>query len=125
MVAPYSIDLRERIVEQSISSEFTNQEVADLNFVSISTVKRYKCLQAQHGNLEAKKPPGRPPKLEDKDLNQLEKYIEEQPDATLEFLCKILGKKTGKNVSVPTMYRAITKINISRKKKPVRPRTRP
>lgn len=50
----------------------------------------------------------------DLDLKQL---ISEHPDATLAELCELFALKTGNWVSCTAMFRALQKLELSRKKK--------
>ena len=50
-------------------------------------------------------------------LNVVQTLVTEQPDALLKELCESLRERTGIKVSVPTMYRAVQRLRLRRKKK--------
>jgi transposase len=47
----------------------------------------------------------------------VQQLVDQQPDATLSELCERLAKHNGIQVSVPTMHRAVQRLELSTKKK--------
>jgi transposase len=120
---PYSIDLRQRVVDaynedimttyKQIAQRFSVSE----SFVS-STLKTYR----QTGSVKPKvRQKQTPTKLSDEQLLTLKSLIDEDNDATLKELCIILEEKTNVSIAVSTMGRMTQKLNITVKKKHFEP----
>lgn len=115
---PYSTDLRQKIIEVKEKTNESIQQLADRFGVSYSFVKRlllrYKASQSvdplPHGG-------GKPPLLNQEQINILSQLVEADNDATLQQLCTSLEEKTGVKVIVPTMCRLLRKLELNRKKK--------
>ena len=56
------------------------------------------------------------PKLEAEHLQKLQQIVETTNDATLSELSEQLETETGVKVSVPTIYRGIERLGLTRKK---------
>jgi transposase len=114
---PYSTDLRSKILKTKNNTNESIQQLAERFQVSYSFVnrllKRYEVTQSvepsPHGG-------GKPPSVNDQQLNQVSQLVEEDNDATLQQLCDRLEEKTRIKVSVPTMCRLLQKLNLTRKK---------
>jgi transposase len=115
---PYSIDLRQRVVDaynedimttyKQIAKRFSVSE----SFVS-STLKTYR----QTGSVEPKvRQKQTPTKLSHEQLLILKSLIDEDNDATLKELCVMLEEKTNVSIAVSTMGRMTQKINNTLKK---------
>jgi transposase-like protein len=74
----YSLDLRQKIVG-AFERGLTKSEVARTFGVSFSSVKRYVKMNAQRGSLAPSKPPGSPPKIDDRARRLLELDLQERP----------------------------------------------
>jgi transposase len=119
MPGPYSLDLRTRIVAAVQSQEYTNLEIAELFGVHESYI--YKLLRhyRKQGTLEPlPRGGGAVPKLKQEHLPILKSIVEEFPDAILEELRDLLGKRARIKVSIWTIHRALKKLDITRKKSP-------
>jgi len=88
MPAPYSIDLRERVITLHSKNTSTLQEIADTFMISISTVKRYR----EECNLDPKLSPGRTPIFSDEDIVYISGLVISKPDGTLKYFCKQFKK---------------------------------
>lgn len=124
MGTAYSIDLRERVVQLKLTGQYTNQEIADIFLIGVTSVKDYYRKHKNNESLEPKQPPGRPPKINDDDKLRLRKHVEANPDATLEEYRDYLGLETGKLVTIPCIHYILKSMGISFKKKPLRSGTR-
>ena len=114
---PYSLDLREKIVE-SVKKGVPKAETARRFGVDRATVKRY-CKQLdERGTLQAKKAPGKRPKLDEKAKKLLAKDLEERPWATHSQRAEFLVAVSGVSVSEATVCRAVGRLRRSRKKGP-------
>ncbi len=113
----YSIDLRERIV-RAVEADQARATVARTFQVSLSTVKRYAAQHRTSGSLAPKRPARQQPRITPAHYLALLAQLAAQPDATLEEHCQTWAQTQGVRVSVPTMWRAITRVGWTPKKSP-------
>jgi transposase len=113
---PISLDLRTRIVNAVNHDKNTPEQAAERFIVSIASVYRFLQLDRDLGDLKPAKKPPNPRKISDEATPVLHAQIQANNDATLEEHCQIWNETTGVEVSVPTMQRALIRLNISRKK---------
>jgi transposase len=110
----YSNDLRERIVTAVERGEHSLRELAHLFSVSLAFIVRLLQRQRQTGAVHPRPHAGgQTPKLTDADYARLRQLVRKQPDATLAELRAQLGV----SCSLPTLFRALRKLRITRKKK--------
>ena len=118
MGAPYSDDLRRKVILACERRHQSQREIAELFSVSISFVEsvwRHYC----HGGGEVvprRRRAGRHSRLDAASLACLQKWLEEQPDLTLKELINRLATETGIAVSEPTMCRVLQQLGMRRKK---------
>jgi transposase len=112
-----SLDLREKIVE-SVKRDVPKAETAHRFGVDRATVKRYCKLLDERGTLEARKAPGRTPKLDEKAMKLLLEDLEQRPWATHSQRAEFLYAVSGVSVSEATVCRAVGRVRRSRKKGP-------
>jgi transposase len=109
-----SIDLRERILAAVEAGEHTLQELADLFSVNVSTMVRLLQRYRRTGSVHPKPHGGgQPAKLDAPAVARLLELVKQQPDATLAELRDQLGI----SCSIMTIFRALKRQRISRKKK--------
>ena len=114
---PYSLDLREKIVE-SVKKGVAKAETARSFGVDRATAKRY-CKQLdERGTLQARKAPGKRPNLDEKAMRHLAEDLEERPWATHSQRAEFVFAMSGVRVSEATVCRAVGRLNRSRKKDP-------
>jgi transposase len=113
----YSLDLREKIIE-SVKKGIPKAETARRFGVDSATVKRYCKLLDERGTLEARKAPGRTPKLDEKAMKLLLEDLEQRPWATHSQRAEFLYAVSGVSVSEATVCRAVGRVRRSRKKGP-------
>ncbi len=110
---PYSIDLRQRVLEAYESGKGTQKEIAEFFCVSLSWVESLLSRWRQTGSVLPKPHGGgRQAKITGKKLERLKTLVEENPDATLEELrrkCRTKG-------SIMSVFRALKRLGITRKK---------
>ena len=99
----YSVDLRKRVVEQVKVGNQTQEEVATLYQVSLSSLKRWLNLE----DLTPGKPGPRCPRM---DIQALQQVVKEKPDAYLDEYATML------NTSSSSVSRNLIKLGIHRKK---------
>jgi transposase len=114
----YSLDLRQRIVDAVERGTETIESIARLFSVSESFIYKLLRQKLERGDI-APLPHGggAEAKLKEDELNTLRQLVEEFPDATLDELRAKVKKKTGVEASVPTIWRALESLGLSRKKK--------
>jgi len=114
---PYSLDLRQRIIDAYSNDEGTVLEIAQRFKVSISSVRRLIKRYLNTGSI-APKPytGGNQPKLKAEHLEILANLISEDNDATNFELAQRIFDKTGVQVSIWTIGRGLKKLNITKKK---------
>ena len=113
----YPVKMREKAVKAYLEGKGTQEKIADIFGISVSTLRRYLILYARDGDVAAKPHPGRSPTLDEEDLEWIKRQVEAKPDIELKELCALLREQSGKAVSVPTMCRACQKLDLRRKKK--------
>ena len=118
MPAPYSTDLRERIVEAYKSGKGSARMLAKMFDVGKSTVTDYLRLDKLNGNVNPKKATGgQQAHIDTKGLAFIRKCVEKNPDIMLAVLCEKYFKRRKIKVSTSMMCRALKKMNLRRKKK--------
>jgi transposase len=95
------------------------EEVAELFQVGRATINRWLRLSRETGGVEPRPHAGgHPHRIPDDKLLTVAIAVEKKPDSTLAELVEAYAKKTGLRVSLPTMGRALDRLNITRKKRP-------
>lgn len=114
---PYSLDLRQKIVDRYQKGNVSQRQLAEqfgvaLSFIE-SLLKRYR----ETGSVAPKiRTQQTPTKLNNEQLGVLVQLVEAQNDATLQELRERLAQKTGVSVSCSTLHRMLVKLNLSVKK---------
>jgi transposase len=113
-MGPYSKDLRERVAAAVDHGEGSQREIARRFRVSLTFVFRLLRRRREAGTLDPKPHGGcPPPALAPDELQRLAGLIREQPDATLEQL----RQRGGFSCSLTTLWRALRRLGLTRKKK--------
>ena len=113
-MGPYSKDLRERVAAAVDHGEGSQREIARRFRVSLTFVFRLLRRRREAGTLEPKPHGGcPPPALAPDELQRLAGLIRERPDATLEQL----RQRGGFSCSLTTLWRALRRLGLTRKKK--------
>jgi transposase len=113
-VGPYSKDLRQRVAAAVDHGEGSQREIARRFRVSLTFVFRLLRRRREAGTLDPKPHGGcPPPALGPDELQRLAGLIREQPDATLEQL----RQRGGFSCSLTTLWRALCRMGLTRKKK--------
>ncbi|MCI0553944.1 MAG: transposase [Anaerolineae bacterium] len=117
-MAAYSLDLRKRIVDAVERGVGTRSEVAKLFGVHESFIYKLLRQKRQLGDI-APLPHGggAQAKLNEDQLMILTELVAQTPDATLDDLREQIKKRTRVEISVPTIWRALDALGLSRKKK--------
>ena len=119
MVA-YSIDLRERVLAAMDEGEETQEQIARRFHVSARWIRRLIARRTATGSI-APKPNGGGRKLliQGEAAEALRGAIADRPDATLQELREV----TGFRGCLMTIWRAIERLEITRKKSPCEPKS--
>lgn len=111
---PISVDLRMRIVAAVEAGDQSLRELAELFSVDLSTIVRLLQRYRSTGCVDPKPHGGGPhPKLDAQATARLLELVRQQPDATLAELRRRLGVAC----SIMTIFRALRRQRITRKKK--------
>lgn len=103
---PYSIDLREKIVQAYEKSNSSIRKIAEAFNVAKSFVQKLISMKNTQGDVKPKKQGGgKKGSLEGYEA-QLAEMVEKYPDATLSEYCEYWGKTYAHCVSRSTMCRA-------------------
>lgn len=111
----YSVDLRQRIVDAVERQRLGKTAVAARFSVSRATVYRYLGL-ARKGDLSAKVPPGRPPRLDAQGCRKLLEQVEHYSDLTLEEHAMKLGEQ-GISLKKSSIANYFKRLGVKRKKR--------
>lgn len=117
MPAPYSLDLREKVIDVYKTEEITQIELAERFNISLSSVKRYIRLSEISDDLSPKtEGKGRPGKIDESGYELIKQLIEERPTITLQDLSKVFYKKKKIVVGRSILSRACQKLLLKSKK---------
>jgi len=117
MTRPFSIELREKIVNAYNKGLGSAKDIAQIFAVTPRTVFRYLKMQREKGDLSPEPIPGRPPILTDTNLAIIKKIVLGNTDGTLEQYRSKFYEATGIDVTIVTIFNACETLNLRRKKK--------
>jgi len=114
----YPLELRQRIVDAVDNHLYTYCEIAEFFQVHESYIYRLRRCQKTRGHLAPlAHGGGAQPKLKEAEIKVLIALVEEQPDATLEELCRWLKPRAKVEVSLSTVCRCLQSLHLPPKKK--------
>jgi transposase len=122
VMASYSLDLRQRIVDAVEGSIYGKRKIAELFGVHESFI--YKLLRQKRERGDIAPLPhggGANPKLTETYLQTLVELVVTNPDATLSELSELLNKKARIELSISTVCRGLQGLGLSLKKSPNSP----
>jgi transposase len=116
-MAPYSLDLRQKILRAHAHGRGSQRALAELFGVSVSFIEKLLHRHRTTGEVSAK-PHGRGPKprLDARAEAALREWVTAQPDRTLAELGERLAHDLGVQVSVPVLCRTLQRLGLPRKK---------
>jgi transposase len=119
MPAPYSVDLRWRIVRACEQGTASQREVAALFQVSRATVENLLRLYRRTGDVLPRQPAhtGPPIRVDAAARERIRQWVEQQPDLTLTELQQRLQHSLGMQASLPTLCRLLKALGLRRKKR--------
>ena len=121
MAAPYSLDLRERVVA-AVNSGLSRRAAAERFKVSVSTAIRWTRRMKETGSPAALPMGGKRPFALAAEVDWVLARLQEKPDITLNALLGELHAR-GVKVSYYGVWHFVTRAGLSFKKKPARQRT--
>lgn len=114
---PYSIDLRNKIIEIWKKENISIRKLAERFGVSKNFIQKLLKKYQETGDVKPLPQGGSPPsKLNSEQLVTLLELMEKNKDATLEELSELLEKVTGVKLGKSTIGRISQKFNLSLKK---------
>lgn len=114
---PYSVDLRQKIVDTYLEGSISQREVAKRFKVALSFVQKILKQYRETGNLAPKvRQEQTPPKLNENQLKVLEEIVEANNDATLAEMRIMLEQKTGVIIGRSTVDRMLKRMDFRVKK---------
>ena len=114
---PYSVDLRERIVQTLKDNKtLTAPDVAELFKVGVATVYRYLQLDRDLHNLNPLKSTGRTRLVSREDEARLIEQVNTNNDLTLEEHCQLWEENMSQKISVTCMFESLERARITLKK---------
>ncbi len=117
-MATLSIDLRQRILKAYDKGAVTRQDVAERFDVSLGMVKKLLQQRRKTGDLAARHCySGNKPKITEEHKCELKRLVNDHSDMTLEEL----RDATGLKCSVPAVFYALEKMELSLKKRRLSP----
>ncbi len=120
MPAPYSQDLRRRVINAYYNKEGSQRQIARRFQVSLTFVRNLLKHYRQTGTIEPlQHGGGQKIKIDNHGCSLIQQMIKQKPDLILGELCHFFTDKTGVKVSKSTMYRYVQQLNITRKKKSI------
>jgi transposase len=116
---PYSLDLRQKIVDAYNKGGISQRKLAKTFGVAVSFVSKILLQHRRSGTLGPKiRTEQTPIKLNPDQLEVLRQLVEEQPDATLGELQERLREKTEVSIGISTIDRMLRlHLNLTLKKK--------
>jgi transposase len=116
-MAPYPTELRTRVVAAVEQGDLTIGEVARVFNVGVTFIKKMLHLHRAGEDLAPRQGGGSAPKLTAPDRALLRDTVALDPDVTLAECQAVLRAHGRKQVSVPTICRALSQLELPRKKK--------
>jgi transposase len=116
MARPYSVDLRERVLQAHETGEGSQRVLAARFAVSVGTVCGWLGIARREGRRGPRAPGGGRRPLGGADPQVLAGLVAEQNDATLAQYGTRLAERTGVRLSEAAICRALTRLGLSRKK---------
>jgi transposase len=108
--------LREKVL-RAVDEGKSRAQIIELFHLSRATIKRYLKRRRETGNVQPHAIPGRPPKKGAVLQAHIGELLQERSDARLEDDCQMWESRSGVQVSLNTMSRALRLAGYTRKKK--------
>ena len=113
----YSTNLRLQAIKSYEAGKHTQQDIADILGMHLSTFKRIYKQYRETGSVELPKSnAGRPGLIDDDGFAKIKGYVESNPDITLEAIQTAYENETKVTLSISTICRALQRLSFNRKK---------
>ena len=117
MPKPYSLDLRQKIVNAYDQGDLSQRSLAKQFGVAKSFVQKLLKQRRETGSIAPRvREEQTPPKLNDDHRIILAELVEATNDSTLAELCHQIHEKTGVRVGTTTMHNTLKQMNLTVKK---------
>jgi len=111
----YPLELRQRIIKAVDNKIGTKKEIAETFSVSTSWIRKLLQRRRETGTLEpSRRTQGRKPAFKGKDLEQLNNFVQKNPDSTLEQIREHFSGKV--NCSIVAVHNALKRLDWRYKK---------
>ncbi len=118
MPAPYSIDLRLRVIAACKRGVFTELEVAETFNIGEATVRRWKRRERESGSVEPlPHGGGGTPLIDGEGLDLLRRIVRKKSDQTAQEIRDAFVQGAGIAVSRSATVRALARLGLTRKKR--------
>lgn len=119
MPGPYSLDLRRKAVLACEEKKGAQHEIAKQFGIGYRTLKEWLSLKRTTGDIKPKEHIHRGPLpiINDKGLSFIKRLVDRKPDILISELRELYANKFKVKVAVGTMFNALAKLNLRRKKK--------
>src|SRR5919106_3930839 len=116
MPAPYSLDLRQKVVEAYVNKEGSIRKLAERFKISKNAVSSARFRDTGKVHPKRREVPGNPAKIDEERAQYLAEVLQREPDLTLNELCQRFEAHFGHSMSTSAMDRGLKKHKITRKK---------
>ena len=111
----YPLELRQRVIKAVDNKIGTKKEIAEAFSVSTSWIRKLLQRRRETGTLEpSARTQGRKPAFKSTDLEQLNNFVQENPDSTLEEIREHFSGKV--NCSIVAIHNALKRLDWRYKK---------
>lgn len=116
---PYSVDLRQRVVDAYEQGAGTKKELASRFAISLSSVERWIRQNKATGTVSPKPNPAGKARaiVKEDDRELLVQWYKEQPDMTYDEMAERFTEETGRRIARSTMGATVLRLGITRKKR--------
>lgn len=117
MPAPYSMDLRARVIEACDELGLSDLEAAETYKIGEATVRRWRRKVRETGTVEPlPHAGGNPARIDAAEHARVREIVAEKSDATIQEIRDTWATSSGKDASRSAMVRTLAKLGLSRKK---------
>jgi transposase len=115
---PYSVDLRQRVVDAYRQDEGSKKELAERFAISLSSVERWIRQNKATGTVTPRPNPAGKARaiVKEEDRELLVQWYKEQPDMTYDEMAARFTQETGRSIGRSTMGATVLLLKITRKK---------